>query len=306
MSCSTRIEYDFFDSILTYLEKEEEVKVDTTPLNNRDNCNSFSKMYTPKHIQAGEDICKLFIKLYTSLTDIKSKGHPNYEKDWRFLNYWLNINISKRKLNGTTCATNFTEGFSNHCMNTFILIDFSSDKIYNIREQDLNKMNLLYGLYENYRKLNNILTTKPQNKPDLLLEPSTKCCSYYVEANYLCNGKDNKFCRELKKFETKYKGLYDTVDGKGPEYTNSFKRLTQCDNNTMSTALIGTTVGLVPLLVGIYKFTPLGQLFNPNKRKFTQKYKSNDDKMRNIVLMDQECEHISSQQGTYNIKYHSV
>ncbi|KMZ96502.1 hypothetical protein PVNG_06399 [Plasmodium vivax North Korean] len=210
-------------------------------------------MYTPKHIQAGEDICKLFIKLYTSLTDIKSKGHPNYEKDWRFLNYWLNINISKRKLNETICATKFSEGLSHHSMHTFFVNDFPPPFIYNIREEDLKKINLLYGLYENYKKLDKILNPNQQDNPELLLELSSKCCRDYAEANYLCNGEDNKFCKKLQGFKIKYQGLYGKLNGKSSEYSNKFIKLSQCGNNSMSTALIGTTVGLVPLMVGLYK-----------------------------------------------------
>ncbi|SCA83793.1 VIR protein [Plasmodium vivax] len=309
MPCSSSIgvdNYDFFDNIITYLEKEGGVKVDGSELNKLDDCDSFSNIYTPDNMEAGKYICKLFIKLYTSLNNVKNERHEDYKKEWHFLNYWLNNNLSKTKLNKTTCATEFTEGFSNHCAHTFLNFDFPPDLIYNIREEDLNKMNLLYGLYEDYRKLNNILTTIPQGKPDLLLEPSTKCCSDYIKANYFCKGENSKFCTQLGKFKKMYEDLYPKLDGKSDEYTNSFKRLTQCDNNTMSTALVGTTVGLVPLLVGLYKFTPLRQLINSNKGKLTQEYRNNDDEMRNIMLMGHESENTSSPQGIYNIKYHSV
>ncbi|VUZ99890.1 PIR protein [Plasmodium vivax] len=306
MSCSSRIDYDFFDNILTYIEKEGNVKLDTSPLNNKDDCKSFSHINTPTNIQAGMNICEMFIKLYTSLTNVKNEKHADYKKEWHFLNYWLNVNLSKNIFNETICATEFSEGLSHHSMHTFLTFVFPLDLIYNIREEDLNKMNLLYGLYEDYRKLNNILTTIPQGKPDLLLEPSTKCCSDYIKANYFCKGENSKFCTQLGKFKKMYEDLYPKLDGKSDEYTNSFKRLTQCDNNTMSTALVGTTVGLVPLLVGLYKFTPLRQLMNFKKGKLTQEYRNNDDEMRNIMLMDQGSEHISSPQGIYNIKYHSV
>ncbi|VVA00223.1 PIR protein [Plasmodium vivax] len=299
MGCTTEINYDT-------IESSDNLAVNNTQLHAQDNCITFSNSYTKSNLDIGKNICELFIKLYISLTDVKNKGQPNYEKDWHFLNYWLNINISKSKLYETTCVTRFFDGLGHHCMHTLGFVNPPSSSIYNIREEDLNKMNLLYGLYENYKKLDNILNDSQENNQDLLLEHSNKCCSYYVKANYLCNDENNKFCSELENFKTKYVGLYSKLEGKSLEYSKNFIKLTQCkDTNVISTALMGTTVGLVPLLVGLYKFTPLGQLFKPNKIKLTNEY-SNNEEMRNIMLMGQESEHTSSQQWTYNIKYHSV
>ncbi|VVA00161.1 PIR protein [Plasmodium vivax] len=293
MDCTDKIinyeTYDFFENAINYIDISDNLESSSIQLDKGDDCTSFSSEYTSSNLKIGENVCKLFIKLYKSLNNVTNRSHGDYKKEWHFLNYWLNINISKSKLNETTCATEFFDGLSHHCWHT-LGIDFPPpSSIYNITEENLKKMSLLYGLYENYRILNNILITSPQDKPGLLLEPSTKCCSDYAEANYLCNGKGDKFCEELQKFKSTYQDLYDTEIGKHPEYMNNFKKLSECKkNNVMSTALIGTTVGLVPLLMGLYK------------------YGNNDDKIRNTMLMDQEIEHISSQQGTYNIKYHSV
>ncbi|CAI7724230.1 PIR protein [Plasmodium vivax] len=290
MDCTTKIvydTYDFFENIINYIESSDKLISNTDELNAQDNCTSFSTVYTSSNIAIGKNLCELFIKLYRSFNIVGNASHDDYKKEWHFLNYWLNFNISKSKLSGTTCAKAFSEGLSHHSMGTFS-ITFPPPSIYNIREDELIKMNLLYGLYENYRTVNDILSKNQYDKLDLLLKTSNKCCSDYAEANYWCNGGNNKFCIQLGKFRTKYEELYNTVNGKDPEYSKNFIKLTQCDNNTMSTALIGTTVGLIPLLVGVYK------------------YRSNDDETKNIMLMDQGSEHISSHQGTYNIKYHSV
>ncbi|CAG9485369.1 unnamed protein product [Plasmodium vivax] len=292
MGCNTKIDYDtydFFDNAIKYIESSDNLNSNTTILDAQDNCTTFSKVYTSSNIAIGKKLCELFIKLYRSFTNVTQESHEDYKKEWHFLNYWLNINISEKKLNEDTCATNFCEGLGNHCIYTFFMTSFPPPIIYNIREEDLNKMNLLYGLYENYRTVNNILSKTQDDKLDLLLKTSTKCCSDYTEAKYLCNGGNNKFCIQLEKFKTKYEELYSTVNGKDPEYSKNFIKLSECkNNNIMTTTLVGTTVGLVPLLVGLYK------------------YGSNDGEMRNIMLMDQESGHISSQKGIYNIKYHSV
>ncbi|SCA60489.1 VIR protein [Plasmodium vivax] len=309
MECTNKIieddTYDFFDNVIKYIETADKLQSDTTTLDRQDNCTTFSYQYTSSKFDIGKNVCELFVKLYKLLPNVNNKGNSDYKKEWHFLNYWLNFNISKNKLNAITCAKKFSEGLNNHCMYT-LGFDFPPGSIYNIKEEDLEKMNLLYGLYENYRKINDILSKSQHEKLNSLLELSSKCCRDYLYANYLCNDKENKFCTELKNFKTTYEKLYNQLGGKSPEYSNNFIQLTQCDNNTVSTALIGTTVGLVPLLVGLYKFTPLRQLINSNKGKLTQEYRNNDDEMRNIMLMDQGSEQINSQQGTYNIKYHSV
>ncbi|KMZ89661.1 hypothetical protein PVMG_06242 [Plasmodium vivax Mauritania I] len=216
-------------------------------------------MYTSNHIQAGKHICELFVKLYKLLINVNNASYDQYKKEWHFLNYWLNFNISKNKLNAITCAKKFSEGLNNHCMHT-LGFDFPPGSIYNIKEEDLEKMSLLYGLYENYRKLNNILNSIEQHSPNLLLEPSTKCCSDYIKADYFCKGENSKFCTQLGKFKKMYEELYTKLNGKSDEYSNNFIKLTQCDNNIMSTALIGTTVGLIPLMVGLYKVKQLNAI----------------------------------------------
>ncbi|KMZ96042.1 hypothetical protein PVNG_05980 [Plasmodium vivax North Korean] len=257
MDCTEKLinydTYDFFDKAINYIESSNKLESNTTELDAQDNCTTFSNAYTSSNFDTGKKVCELFLKLYNSLSNVENNIHDDYKKEWHFLNYWLNINISKRKLNKTTCATKLFEGLSNHCMHTLRFVSPPSFSIYNIREEDLKKMNLLYGLYENYRKLNDILSGSQHDKAGLLLGPSAKCCSDYAEANYLCNDENNKFCAQLKKFKTKYDGLYNTQIAINPEYTNNFKKLSECNNNTVSTAVIGTTVGLVPLLVGLYK-----------------------------------------------------
>ncbi|SCA83394.1 Plasmodium vivax Vir protein, putative [Plasmodium vivax] len=308
MRCDTKIDhesYDFFDNVIKYIETADKLQSDTTTLDREDNCTTFSYSYTSSNFDTGKKVCELFVKLYKSLTNVKDESHDDYKNDWYFLNYWLNFSINKSELNEAICAKNFSEGLGHHCFHT-LTFNFPPSFMHNIREEELKKMNLLYGLYENYKKLDNILSKGHEDNPDLLLQSSSKCCTDYIKANYLCNGENNEFCTQLGKFKSKYVGLYSKLEGKSDEYSNNFIKLTQCDNNVISTALIGTTVGLVPLLVGLYKFTPLRQLMNFKKGKLTQEYRNNEDEMRNIMLMDQGSEYISSQQGTYNIKYHSA
>ncbi|CAI7717603.1 Plasmodium vivax Vir protein, putative [Plasmodium vivax] len=312
---SSEESYEFFDNIVNYIEKAKNGESTVGPSNYEDKCSSFmetSGSHTTDK-ETAKSICEEFVKLYYSLKDFK-KCFPNGRPDKicsNFLNYWINSKLRKIMKGEDNCVSHVYDLLeSQFSADNDFNIKINDEYIYYIKKNDLKKMNILYNLYEKYTVLYNILDNSTNKDKELLLLHSTECCTYYLEADYMCNDGNNnnhsQFCTQLKKFETTYKELYDRVDGKGLEYTNNFKRLTQCDNNTVSTALIGTTVGLAPLLVGLYKFTPLRQLINSNKGKFTQEYRSNDNEMKNIMLMDQGSEHISSQQGTYNIKYHNV
>ncbi|KNA01730.1 hypothetical protein PVNG_06211 [Plasmodium vivax North Korean] len=253
-------------------------------------------------------VCEEIVKLYKSLYKFKgkSKCSDDYKNDCEFFNYWVNFQISKSRLNESVCIDPIYNAIESQFTGTdHYAVDL--DFIYDIKKDELDKMNILYRLYKIYTDINGILENADDMVKKKLSSLSTACCTDYLVANYMCNGDNDhninhsQFCTQLKKFKEKYEELYKRADAHGPEYSKNFIKLTQCDNNTVSTALIGTTVGLVPLL-----FTPLRQLINSKNGKFTQEHRNNDDEIRNIMLMDQGSEHISSQQGTYNIKYHSV
>ncbi|SCA81989.1 VIR protein [Plasmodium vivax] len=318
MGCNPTIKddsYKFFDNIENYIKKVDDAQQNrvTTEITSKCKGIYYTMSSSFENELIATSVCEEIVKLYKSLDKIKgkSKCSKDNNNDCEFFNYWVNFQISKSRFNESNCIYHIYDAIESQFTGTDHY-DVNIELIYDIKKDELDKMNILYRLYKIYTDLDNILDNKTKDTKELLLSYSTACCTDYLEANYLCSGgnDDNnsniQFCTQLENFKTKYIGLYERVDRNGPEYTNNFKRLTQCDNNTVSTALIGTTVGLVPLLVGLYKFTPLRQLINSNKGKLTQEYRNNDDERRNIMLMDQGSEHISSQQGTYNIKYHSV
>ncbi|KMZ95499.1 hypothetical protein PVMG_05806 [Plasmodium vivax Mauritania I] len=220
-----------------------------------------SETYFKNKITA-KRICNEFVKLYVSLTDLRNYTNDdiNYVKCSEFLNYWVNFKLSKSMKNEDYTVRHVYNAIETHIMYSDVY-DKYINFICDINKDELHKMNILYNLYEKYTDIDVILdnSTNKDKELLLLLSLSTACCQDYLEANYMCNGvnDDNsnhsQFCLQLEKFKTKYERLYDRVDGKGSKYISNFKRLTQCDNNVISTALIGTTVGLVPLLMGLYK-----------------------------------------------------
>ncbi|KMZ96168.1 hypothetical protein PVNG_06630 [Plasmodium vivax North Korean] len=119
-------------------------------------------------------------------------------------------------------------------------------------------MNKLYNLYEKYSKLHDALTTKTKDELDASLDPSNDCFYDYVYARYLCVDENTKYCVKLKNFKSNYEKLFTIAKGKEYDFSKNFKHLPEnVYNNIMSTALLGTTIGIVPLFGVLYKVIEL-------------------------------------------------
>ncbi|SCA83697.1 VIR protein [Plasmodium vivax] len=316
MSCSEKIEdhsYDFFDNINDYMKDGNSVEDTVISAQASTGCVSFANFLAKRlgSFENAKNICELFTKLYNYLPSLKENrtGDMNYKKDWALLNYLLNVKLNGYKIKGNICVSHFDNYIESYCSDMFGYGGYKLDYLYDIKEDELNKMNILFSLYENYSKLNAIKNTNPeQNKEVSTL--STACCADYIKVSYLCNGeykKNNlKFCDKLNTFISKHDALYTEVVARDPKYSDYFIKLEECPNNKIiTTAVTGTVVGLIPLLGVLYKFTPMGQMFRP-KTGILNNISNNDEEMIKMSLMEQENEPLKFQQGTYNIKYQSL
>ncbi|VVA00006.1 PIR protein [Plasmodium vivax] len=318
--CSTRgpdkESYDFFVNIEDYIKKAKNAEITTALSKAEKECNSFmknSETYFKDKIIANR-ICNEFVKLYLSLTDLRDNKNDNinYIKSSEFLNYWVNFKLRKNMKNEDDYVYIAYNAIDSHIMeNSFYVNDI--DFICDINKDDLHKMNILYNLYDKYIELKTIVEEESNLNEQSLLNHSTACCPYYIEASYICtpgsnNNNSTKFCKELETFKSKYGELYRTVvEKKGSEFSENFITLTKCPNNKIiSTAVTGTVVGLIPLLGVLYKFTPMGQMFRSKIGILNKDISNNVEDMTNMSLMQQENESVKFNQGTYNIKYQSL
>ncbi|KNA02585.1 hypothetical protein PVNG_05129 [Plasmodium vivax North Korean] len=181
----------------------------------------------------------------------------------------------------------------------------SINLIYNINKEDLRRMEVLYILHENYNKLDTIINNTTPPNPESLLEHSRTCSNNYKIGRSMCYSKYNKFCEKLDNFKKKYEKLSKTAESKGDQYTNNFIKLTDNDNsNIISTTLIGSAAGLIPLLGILYKFTPVGQMFKSPQMKLSNAHSNSIDQIRRTSLLEYENDQLNLNQQKYNIKYH--
>ncbi|KMZ82428.1 hypothetical protein PVIIG_06130 [Plasmodium vivax India VII] len=309
----TEKDYGFFDNIERYIKDgkiiEDTINIDESP----EGCNSFSKIWGKKsgNIIMAENICKIFISIYNHLSKKKVNYREDsyYEKDFAFLNYWSNWKIHEIQINENDAVSDFFDHIESHPLHK-INYYTSTNLIYDIKKDDLKKMNILYNLYENYSKLNAIeYTNSEQNTQVLTL--STACCTDYIKASYICNADNKKnnpiFCKKLEDFESKYNNLFNKYDGSKSEFADNLIKLSECPNNKIiTTAVTGSIIGLIPLFGVLYKFTPMGQVFRSKFGVLNNDISNNDEELTKISLMEQENEPLRFHQGTYNIKYQSV
>ncbi|KMZ88859.1 hypothetical protein PVBG_05967 [Plasmodium vivax Brazil I] len=204
------------------------------------------------------------------------------------------MQISNNMNNQKKCVQDFYDDIENHCIQSFQL-DSLSDFSYDINNDDINNLNILYDLYKKYNKINGIITKQSEEPEKLKLYCCDNCFDGYKLIRSSCIGLQNKFCDQLNKFKQKYEDLYTIVEGKGEIFSEHFKRLPE-DNNIsiITTSVLGSA------------FTPLKQLLNSNKNILQKGQDNNNDGMGKISLIGNEDEQLNFQKEKYNIKYHSV
>ncbi|KMZ95081.1 hypothetical protein PVMG_05608 [Plasmodium vivax Mauritania I] len=257
--------YDFFEKLENYINKANGDQSEDASGDISSNCENFSKTLESsfKNKQIAKNVCEELIKLYKSLNNIKAKStrYNDYKNECGFFNYLVNFKLNKIRFNESVCIDYIYNGIESQFTGSDFYNMFDDGVIYNITKDELDKMNILYNLYEKYTKLNAVIDSTIDLDKESFLSLSTACCTDYNDANYTCNGgnnNDSKFCEKLKTFQSKYEGLQNKIDQNRPEYSDFFKSLSKCPNNKIiTTAVTGSIVGLIPLLGILYKVSEL-------------------------------------------------
>ncbi|KNA01532.1 hypothetical protein PVNG_05553 [Plasmodium vivax North Korean] len=223
-----------------------------------DGCTSFLTIYASIDAKIAKDICKDFTELYSSLPLYKNNGKcdPNHKNDCKFLNYWLNSKLRENNIYRNVCVNEFYNNMERQCKDIIPVVT-SLDYIYDIYEDDLNKMNKLYKLHEQISKIYSILIKDSEEEPNSSLSLSEESLEYYRIFSPMCNGNSREFCKALQDFKDKYKELYSIFQRRGEKYTKYYIELPEVNNNIILTPLLCTVGGLIPLLGILYKVKKL-------------------------------------------------
>ncbi|CAI7720798.1 PIR protein [Plasmodium vivax] len=154
-----------------------------------------------------ENLCGKFKYLYDLVFGPFNKYTMN-EKNGEYLNYWLN-----KELNNKGISNISAKWFYQKIMNNDSFFDNEQhleDKIHNIKVEDLEKMNILYEMYDIY---NNIKTTYNDEENCKLY--SDECVKKFNDAiEKYSDDKNDEFYKALKSFKEKYdQSIEDNIFG---------------------------------------------------------------------------------------------
>ncbi|KMZ89612.1 hypothetical protein PVMG_06069 [Plasmodium vivax Mauritania I] len=219
--------FDFFNDIENYIEKEKEIQSDEELSQPSENCKSISQyLYKLKNPERVNGICENFTKLYKSLANFNGERITKNinDSDWGFLNYWLNYKFKEIKINENICIKNFYDSIETY-FNDIFQDGFAMGKMYDIKNDDFNNIKALYFLYNKYITLHNILSKPLKEEEKVELDTRNDCYVDYIKARASCIRNENKYCEKLKDFKSKYEALFSLQEGKNQEFNNNFKKL---------------------------------------------------------------------------------
>ncbi|GAW80430.1 variable surface protein [Plasmodium gonderi] len=201
--------YHVFDNLYIYKKNESSSKHTPGMRAFTQICNN-AKTFISNWDDDSRNLCEHFILFFMALrTDMFGTGNIgcNYGE---FLNFWLS-----KKLRGMTKPDEFREQFYEY-MNSnrgkFDEDDILSGILNDISLEDLNKLDVLYNLYDNYNKIEHEIIDERQRKTQCR-EYGNKCVEILRKAinQYDEEDKNKEFFNALKEFSHLYSnGIYNS------------------------------------------------------------------------------------------------
>ncbi|VUZ95024.1 PIR protein [Plasmodium vivax] len=198
----TQVDYDFFSEMEDYLVIEDQLDMEKAKEKEEHRpgfCNGLK--HESKSITQMISICKDFVKLFNiAKAQYKSKLPSEQIKYHKFLNYWINYNLS--------VISDFNEiksAFFKHMKSNSESFDPEyelKDKIKEIDIKYINNMNKLYDLYKHYLDLK---TSGEEYQKDTFITGFKEKYNKVLEQCII--GGEYKFCKALEKFREFYENI---------------------------------------------------------------------------------------------------
>ncbi|SBT83161.1 PIR protein [Plasmodium ovale] len=305
--------YAFFKEFKEY--KECEAAMNQVFSGNRLNmkCDSFLKDNQNFGTENANDVCVKF-KILCNIIESK-KRKPNTKKlndiDFAFLNYWLNSKLRNGNTSNNLTVYKFQDTFSSIEID-FINYGLLNDKLYDIKNENFNNMNLLSDLYfyhgEIYQKTSNLGKEKIP-----CIEYFEKYINTYKQGIIQCPHDNTSFCEALKHIKEKYKENFlqeysmtkHCIDRDRLELP-TYKDVSGNKQITIVGSVLGPSLGTLFTLLFLYKSTSFAQWIRA-KMLTNKGEKSNPYETNNELFLDiSDNEHVSFGENQYRISYDSV
>ncbi|SBS99876.1 PIR Superfamily Protein [Plasmodium ovale curtisi] len=305
--------YSFFKEFKEYKDYEAEMNhlFPTDKLTTK--CDSFRTGIQKFGTENANDVCVKFKILCKVIQSKKKEPEPKTldSKDFAYLNYWLN-SLSKKTMGIHNLTVNkFQDTFSS-IEEDFLNYGLLNEKLYDIKNEHFNNMNLLSDLYiyhgEIYQE-----TSKLGKEKIPCIEYFEKYINTYKQGIIQCPHDNTSFCKALKHIKEKYEDNFlqeysmtkHCIDRDRLELP-TYKDVSGNKQITIVGSVLGPSLGTLFTLLFLYKSTPFAQWIRA-KMLTNKGEKSNPYETNNELFLDiSDNEHVNFGENQYRISYDSV
>ncbi|SBT54867.1 PIR Superfamily Protein [Plasmodium ovale wallikeri] len=323
MSCTpknTEENYSFFQSNSDYAEKANKAEHDSISSDYTSGCDNFSSDFGTSKIDL-VGYCKKFKYFFHLISPDKRLTKPvSDENAYRYLNYWINYLLKKNSSNSTICVETFYNKLKVYDT-SFDNENTLKDKIYDIKKNDLQYMNILNNLHTYYENIYSKITdSNVRGIHSSCSNDNQKCIEKYEEVILNCPdvGDNTHFCTALSNFKEKYEKLQDHINipnecskivlKKLPTYSEVIDkyRITSQKWNGENAGVITMFPifwGIIIIIFLTYKLKLLGTWIHPLFRKFKLVRHNNNVEEQPSFIYSSETNYTNTQDIYYNIGY---
>ncbi|SBT00865.1 PIR Superfamily Protein [Plasmodium ovale curtisi] len=301
MSTTQPDKYLFFNDYKTYKLYEDHIEKDFLNGKHRNACSSSLPDAEDSNSEFAKDICAKFKHFYDFIILTKGESKPKSldNKDFTYLNYWLN---SKLRINTISSHINVNDIHNKlkNCDSEIAGKGKFEGNLYEIEDEDFENMNLLNKLHNSHSEIFNNISKHRTGKISCLKQ-YTEFIDTYKKGISQCHNDNINFCHALNIYKNKYKEIYGTnsISDKCSD-ADLLKLPTYKDIARENCTLFEKEDEKN------FVFTPLGKWIRskkvPNKEAHNNIYGKNDHSFLNTS----DNESINMNDDPYHISYNSM
>ncbi|SBS99496.1 PIR protein [Plasmodium ovale] len=313
MSHSVQNIYSFFNEFKTYVQYDTHVENNYGKEKFNNTCHAFLTDISISSTETANHICKKFKNFYKFIFLIReNQGRGSLDDaDFAYLNYWINTKLRNNRHKHNITVKKFHQNMS-FSESEFAGYDMFEGKLFDIRENDFQNIELLINLENQYVKIyQNVISREGKEK--------ISCSEYYKafadkykEGIRICPD-DTNFCNSLNIYQKKYENFTDPktiaekcIDEDIPELP-TYNDISLRDKKiTVVGSILGPSLGTLFTMLFLYKFTPIYQWIHSKMRKTNEAHSKIYDEYDQSLLNTSDSEHKNIGNNAYLMSYDSI
>ncbi|SBS90729.1 PIR Superfamily Protein [Plasmodium ovale curtisi] len=283
-------------------------------------CDTFLNDTNLSDDSSSKDICKDFLYMYNYLNKINKSRKEDKTitgEDCHFMNYWLNVNLRDKNIDGKICVNEFYDKLKSMDASFFSSTTKLEEHLHVIDKDTLENMKLLYKLYDNAVKIISIINTQyytdeeeKNKKQKSCSEYTNECDKDFKEAMDRCLSSNIDYYNALKNFKDDYKIITEPSSNKSNVCNSSefsfFQEYDAVLEKKANAIKISSTLFALSLTLPlIYKYTPFGPFLRTKINMVKDRWINPDKNEEELLSLSTDIEDNISDNEEYNIGYYS-